>query len=183
MTITNRLKTTLTPLRLHSASSVRIPNSINNFRTLKLKKKQKNERQAFFTSEDTKRYKLWSCQNVREALIYLLDNIYIRFGTKLYRQIVGIPMGTNCAPLVASCHFGHLLQVSKKSLWSLILYFFYDFIHYIAPGRGQTVPRGQSFDVNKQVLSLHSFVASLKKKKKNFLTSDFIHFFFFFFII
>ena len=36
-----------------------------------------------------------------EALIYLLDNIYIRFGTKLYRQIVGIPMGTNCAPLEA----------------------------------------------------------------------------------
>ena len=60
-----------------------------------------NERQAFFTSEDTKRYKLWSCQNDCEALIYLLDNIYIRFGTKLYRQIVGIPMGTNCAPLVA----------------------------------------------------------------------------------
>ena len=60
-----------------------------------------NDRQAFFTSEDTKRYKLWSCQNVCEALIYLLDNIYIRFGTKLYRQIVGIPMGTDCAPLVA----------------------------------------------------------------------------------
>ena len=30
-----------------------------------------------------------------------MDNIYIRFGTKLYRQIVGIPKGTNCAPLVA----------------------------------------------------------------------------------
>ena len=36
-----------------------------------------------------------------EALIYLLDNIYIRFGTKLYRQIVGIPMDTNFATLVA----------------------------------------------------------------------------------
>ena len=36
-----------------------------------------------------------------DALSYLLDNIYIRFGTKLYRQIVGIPMDTNCAPLVA----------------------------------------------------------------------------------
>ena len=35
-----------------------------------------------------------------EALIYFLDNIYIRFGTKLYRKIVGSPMGTNCAPLV-----------------------------------------------------------------------------------
>ena len=30
-----------------------------------------------------------------------MDNIYIRFGTKLYRHIVGIPMGTNCALLVA----------------------------------------------------------------------------------
>ena len=36
-----------------------------------------------------------------EALTYLLDNIYIRFGIKLFRQIVGIPMSTNCAPVVA----------------------------------------------------------------------------------
>ena len=40
-----------------------------------------------------------------ESLIYLLDNIYIRFSTKLYRQIVGIPMGTNCASLVAHLLF------------------------------------------------------------------------------
>ena len=30
-----------------------------------------------------------------------MGNIYIRFGTKLYRQIVIIPMCTECAPLVA----------------------------------------------------------------------------------
>ena len=36
-----------------------------------------------------------------DALHYLLDNIFIRFGSKLNGQIVGIPMGTNCAPLVA----------------------------------------------------------------------------------
>ena len=30
-------------------------------------------------------------------------------------------------------------------------------------GQGQTAPRGQSFDVNRNVLSLHSFVASLKQ--------------------
>ena len=29
------------------------------------------------------------------------DNVFIRFGFKLYRQVVGIPMGTYCAPLVA----------------------------------------------------------------------------------
>ena len=38
---------------------------------------------------------------VFDALTFLLDNIFIRFGTKMYRQVVGIPMGTNCAPLVA----------------------------------------------------------------------------------
>ena len=41
-----------------------------------------------------------SCQNLCDALTILLDNIFIRFGTKLYRQVVGSPMGTNCAPLV-----------------------------------------------------------------------------------
>ena len=38
---------------------------------------------------------------MREALRYLLDNIFIRFGTKLYRKIVGIPMGTYYAPQIA----------------------------------------------------------------------------------
>ena len=61
-----------------------------------------NDRNAFFfTSEKPKIYHAWSCQNVCDALTFLLDNIFIRFGTKLYRQVVWIPMGTNCAPLVA----------------------------------------------------------------------------------
>ena len=61
-----------------------------------------NDKNAFITSKDHhKGYQLWSCQNVCDALSFLLGNIYIRFGTKLYRQIVGIPMGTNCAPPVA----------------------------------------------------------------------------------
>ena len=61
-----------------------------------------NDKKAFFFSADHYRgYHLWSCQNVCDALLFLLDNIYIRVCTKLYRQSVGIPMGTNCAPLVA----------------------------------------------------------------------------------
>ena len=58
-----------------------------------------NDRNAVFTSEKLKIYH--ACQNVCDALTYLLENISISFGTKLYRQIVGISMGTNCAPLVA----------------------------------------------------------------------------------
>ena len=42
-----------------------------------------------------------ACNDKNAFFTSLLDNIYIRFGSKLYRQIVGIPMGTNCAPLVA----------------------------------------------------------------------------------
>ena len=37
-----------------------------------------------------------------EALTFLLDNTYNRFGSKLYGKIVGIPMGTYCAPLVVN---------------------------------------------------------------------------------
>ena len=60
-----------------------------------------NDKNAFFTSEKPKKYHAWSCQNICDALTFLLDNIFIQFGTKLYRQVVWIPMGTNCAPLVA----------------------------------------------------------------------------------
>ena len=62
-----------------------------------------NDKKPFFTSADHYRgYHLWSWQNVCDSLSFLLDNIYIRFGTKLSDKLwVGIPMGTNCALLVA----------------------------------------------------------------------------------
>ena len=60
-----------------------------------------NDRHAFFTSDAVKYYNLRFCQKVCEALTFPLNNTFVRFGSKLYRQIVGILMGTNCAPLVA----------------------------------------------------------------------------------
>ena len=41
-----------------------------------------NDRHAFFTSDAVKHYNLWSCQKVCEALTFLLDNTYIRFGSR-----------------------------------------------------------------------------------------------------
>ena len=52
-----------------------------------------NDTKAFLLRENLKKYHVWSCQNVCDALTFLLD--------MLYRQVVGIPMGTNCVPLVA----------------------------------------------------------------------------------
>ena len=45
---------------------------------------------------------------------------------------------------------------------------------YIAPGQGLTTHWGRNFNVNRNILSLRSFVASLKKIS---LKSDFIQFF------
>ena len=39
-----------------------------------------NEKHTFFTSEQPKRYKLWSSQKVCDT-DYLLDNVFIRFGS------------------------------------------------------------------------------------------------------
>ena len=48
---------------------------------------------------------------------------------------------------------------------------------YIALGQGQTIPWGQTFDVNRKPLSLCPFVAGLKIIA---LKSDFIYIFFMF---
>ena len=79
-----------------------------------------NDRNAFFTSDAIRNYNLWSCQKVCQALTFILDNIYIRFCSKLYKQILGIPMGSNCAPLVADLYLfcyerDFLLSFSKDN--------------------------------------------------------------------
>ena len=33
---------------------------------------------------------------------YLIDNIYVSIGNRVYKQCVGIPMGTDCALLLAN---------------------------------------------------------------------------------
>ena len=50
-----------------------------------------------------------------------MENIYVQFGGMVYQQIVGIPMGTNCDPLIADlflyCYerdFMSNLQKSKR---------------------------------------------------------------------
>ena len=68
-------------------------------------------------------------------------------------------------PTGLSCHFGHLLQVSTKSLWSLILYnFFHDFIHVYSPGAGADNPQGTKFWCQQKYL-VNSFICCQFKKK------------------
>ena len=49
----------------------------------------------------SKHYTLWTCSDVCKSLCFFLDNIFVRYGDSIYRQVIGIPMGTYCAPLIA----------------------------------------------------------------------------------
>ena len=41
-------------------------------------------------------------EEVLSLLDYLLDNIYIKYRSELFRQVIGVPMGTDCAPDLAN---------------------------------------------------------------------------------
>ena len=53
---------------------------------------------SHFTSDGDNKY---TASDICKMIEFLVDNIYVRFGGQLFRQMVGIPMGTNCAPLLA----------------------------------------------------------------------------------
>ena len=70
---------------------------------------------SFFSNKlYDKVYKSWTCSEICSALCFLIDNIFVEFDDKVYRQVIGIPMGTNCAPLVADlflyCHEKHFMD-------------------------------------------------------------------------
>ena len=74
-------------------------------------------------------------------------------------------------------HYGHLLQVYKESLQPLTLYTsFHDLINVYSRRSGADNPRGQNFDVNRNLLSLQLLATTSFKKIS--LQSDFIQFFF-----
>ena len=47
------------------------------------------------------RHKKYSDADVIKMLEYLIDNIFVEFGGRIFQQTIGIPMGTSCAPLLA----------------------------------------------------------------------------------
>ena len=61
-------------------------------------------------------------------------------------------------------HYGHVLQVYKESLKPLTLYTsFHDLINVYSCRSGADNPRGQNFDVNRNLLSLQLLATSFKK--------------------
>ena len=56
---------------------------------------------SYFTSDPLHGDNKYTANDICKMTEFLVDNIYVRFGGQLFRQMAGIPMGTNCAPLLA----------------------------------------------------------------------------------
>ena len=41
---------------------------------------------------------LYTAYQICRMVEFLIDNIFVKFGICLFRQVIGIPVGTNCAP-------------------------------------------------------------------------------------
>ena len=44
---------------------------------------------------------MYTADNICKTIEFLIDNIFVQFGGRLFHQAIGIPMGTNCAPFLA----------------------------------------------------------------------------------
>ena len=60
---------------------------------------------SYFTSDPLNGDNKYTANDICKMIEFLADDIYVRFGGQLFRQMVGIPMGTNCAPLLADLFF------------------------------------------------------------------------------
>ncbi|KAK3087812.1 hypothetical protein FSP39_010974 [Pinctada imbricata] len=56
---------------------------------------------TYFVKEKSDSENKYTEIDILQMLNFLIDNIFVVFGGKVFQQIVGIPMGTNCAPLLA----------------------------------------------------------------------------------
>ena len=57
--------------------------------------------ETYFVKEHSDSYSKYSEDDIIKMLEFLVDNIFVVFAGKVFQQTVGIPMGTNCAPLLA----------------------------------------------------------------------------------
>ena len=108
------------------------------------------------------------CCKFKEILWSLILYTFCHAFIHVYRPRAGTDnpfLDKLLMPTEKPYHFAHLWQVSKNSLWSLILYTFY---MYIAPEQGQTTTSGQNCDINRK--ALYQFAHLLQVSNKSLLS-------------
>ena len=74
---------------------------------------------SYFTDDPLTGDNKYTANDICKMIEILVDNVCVRFGGQLFQQMVGIPMGTNCAPLLAdlflySCENEFLDELIKE---------------------------------------------------------------------
>ena len=69
---------------------------------------------ASFVNNPKSTTKAYAKEQLIEMVNYLIDNCYVTCGDSLFRQKVGIPMGTDCAPFLAN-----LFLFSYENEWMM----------------------------------------------------------------
>ena len=67
---------------------------------------------CFWSSENKYKCNITAVQLIH-MIYYLIDNIYVSVGNKVFCQCIGIPMGTDCAPLLANLYLFHFEYMRK----------------------------------------------------------------------
>ena len=102
-----------------------------------------------------------------------MENIYVQFDGMVYQQIEGVPMGTNCAPLIADLYlycnerdFISDLQMSKRFY---LIDMFNDTFRYISDSFTIDNPEFEKYisDINPAELQLNK--ANTSDKETSFL--------------
>ena len=100
---------------------------------------------------------------------FLVDNIYVRFGGQLFQQMVGIPMGTNCAPLLADLFLysyeneflDKLIKEGKRKLarrFSLSYHYIDDLISLIIKDLRSSFPKELTISETTESTSVASYL-------------------------
>ena len=61
-----------------------------------------NKYQASWTNTKNTSGLYFDCQGLVKLVAWLIDNTYVTIGDSIFKQVVGIPMGTDCAPFLAN---------------------------------------------------------------------------------
>ena len=76
-----------------------------------------NKEYAFFTSDVYNNHNLWSCQKVCDALVYLLDNIFIRLELNFIGKLLVFQWELIVLLLLQICFFlAHLSSAQDELL-------------------------------------------------------------------
>ena len=105
----------------HDLLKSRISNLIHNA----FRKKDRSVRYTHIKGTKAKGYfthdvnggghNMYTADNMCKMIEFLTDNICVQFGGRLFRQVIGIPMGTNCAPLLADL----FLYAYENDFWTI----------------------------------------------------------------